>query len=263
MRTRFSRLRQSILNWYTVGVLAAIVIPSRVPPRRGLEGTWLGRFVATVRAFDGSIIRCQLQDAGDWISVYVDGDYEMQIPWPDLRLIVDIGSCVGSFTIWAGRRSPKARLIVVEPNPKVYPCLVDNIERNDLRERVTFVEGALGATSGLGTLEDDLARNTEMRVVPIGLGMGTNIKVFTLEQLFAETMTDHCDLLKMDCEGAEYDILLTAPDSVLRRIRAIVCEYHPMNQRGPAQLVDRLTECGFRVEAGHEAIGIIRARRSS
>jgi FkbM family methyltransferase len=140
---------------------------------------------------------------------------------------------------------------------------MDNIERNGLLERVTFVEGGLGATSGLGTLEDDLARATEMRVVPMGLGTGTNIKLLTLEQLFAETTTDYCDLLKMDCEGAEYDILLTAPDSVLRRIRAIVCEYHSTSQHGPAQLLERLTESGFRVEAGHEAIGIIRALRSS
>jgi hypothetical protein len=35
-----------------------------------------------------------------------------------------------------------------------------------------------------------------------------------------------CDFLKMDCEGAEYDMLLHLNDATLARIRRICLEYH-------------------------------------
>ena len=87
----FARLRLAVRNWYITGPLIAIAMPTRVPPRRGLQGTWVGRFVTTFRMFDGSKIRCRLEDAGDLLSVYVDCDYErMNISWKDLLSIVDV-----------------------------------------------------------------------------------------------------------------------------------------------------------------------------
>jgi FkbM family methyltransferase len=252
-----------VLNWYTVGLLAAIVMPTRIPPRRGLKGTWLGQHVATFRMSDGSKIRCRLQDAGDLISVYVDRDYgRMQIAWSDQRSIVDVGSTVGSFTMWVARQSPSARVIAVEPNPEVYPFLVDNIRRNNLAERVTTVEAAVGSARGLASIEDDRAFSTLVRVVPIGAGRGPSVRMLTLEQLFDETETTYCDLLKIDCEGGEYDILLSASDRMLHRVRAIICEYHPTTQHGPVELMKRLSQAGFEVEADHTPIGFIRATRS-
>ena len=35
-----------------------------------------------------------------------------------------------------------------------------------------------------------------------------------------------CDFLKMDCEGAEYDMLLHLDEVSLKRIRRICLEYH-------------------------------------
>jgi FkbM family methyltransferase len=211
----------------------------------------------------GSTIRCRLEDAGDLLSVFVDQDYDrVQIPWPELHSIVDVGSTVGSFTVWAARRSPQARLISVEPNPAVYPYLVGNVRENQLSERVTTVEAALGAVDGVAAIEDDRGYSTLVRIVPIGSGKGPRVRLLTLEQLFDETRMDHCDLLKLDCEGGEYDILLSASDRLLRRIRAIVCEYHRANQGQPAQLIERLAESGFRVEADQTPVGFFLATRT-
>jgi FkbM family methyltransferase len=212
---------------------------------------------------DGSQIRCRLQDAGDLISVYVDRDYgPMQIAWSDLRSIIDVGSTVGSFTLWAAHQSPHAKVIAVEPNPEVYPYLVDNVHRNDLAERVKTVEAAVGSASGLAAIEDDRTFSTLVRVVPVGAGRGPTVRMLTLEQLLLETENNYCDLLKIDCEGGEYDILLTAPDWLLSRIGAIICEYHPTPQREPEQLIKRLSDAGFAVERDRTPVGFIRATRS-
>jgi len=227
--------------------MAAIVAPNRIPPRKGLKGTWLGRYVATFRMRDGSTIRCRLEDAGDVIDVYVNQEYDRaQISWSDLKLIIDVGSTVGSFTVWASRRAPKARLIAIEPNPAVYPYLLENVKQNHLEGRVETIEAALGAVPG----------------VPVEVGKGPTMRLMTLEQVFDETRTDHCDLLKIDCEGGEYDILLTAPDRLLERVGTIICEYHFPTGHEPQQLVDRLVKSGFHVEADHTPpFGLILATR--
>jgi FkbM family methyltransferase len=185
------QLRRSVRNWYTFGLMAAIVAPNRIPPRKGLKGTWLGRYVATFRMRDGSTIRCRLEDAGDVIDVYVNQEYDRaQISWSDLKLIIDVGSTVGSFTVWAPRRAPKAKLIAIEPNPAVYPYLLENVKQNHLEGRVETIEAALGAIPGMAAIEDDRAFSNLVRVVPVEKGKGPTMRLMTLEQVFDETRTD-------------------------------------------------------------------------
>jgi len=193
----------------------------------------------------------------------VDRDYgSSQIAWSELTSIIDIGSTVGAFTIWAARQSPRAKMVAVEPNPEVFPFLVDNIRRNDLSDRVTTIEAAIGSAPGIAAIEDDRAFSTLVRVVPMGVGRGPRVRMLTLEQLFDETHTSSCDLLKIDCEGGEYDILFTAPGQLLRRIRAIVCEYHPTPEHDPAELIEFLSDAGFQIDADRTPIGFVRAKRS-
>jgi hypothetical protein len=46
-----------------------------------------------------------------------------------------------------------------------------------------------------------------------------------------ENAIEKCDLLKMDCEGAEYDILYNCPPEYLRRIDQIAMEVHSGQQK--------------------------------
>jgi len=87
--------------------------------------------------------------------------------------------------------------------------------------------------------------------------------MLTLEQLFAEMNLEHCDLLKIDCEGGEYEILLSTESRVLERVSTIVCEYHPVKDHDPKQIIDRLSACGFKVESDNSPIGFILAMRDA
>jgi FkbM family methyltransferase len=226
---------------------------------------------------DGSTIRCRLQDADDMISVYVDSDYgRLRVPWAELRSIVDIGATTGSFTLWASQRSPEAQIIAVEPNPEVYPYLLANIRANQLSGRVTCVAAALGPAAGVASIQAQGAYTTQTRFAPHDGGPGQTVRQLSLEQLLDETKTLHSDLLKVDCEGCEYDVLLGASRQLLGRFSNIVCEYHPIQQTPPspqgeredidhrdrAQLVAHLTASGFQVEADRSPVGFIVAHAS-
>ena len=238
------RLVSEVQNWYTVGLLAWLVLPSRMPPRRGLPGSILGRRSVVFRFRDGSTIRCRLQDSEAVVSVRIQRDYDLpHIDWRSLNTIVDVGAHVGAFTVWAGLRSPDAKLIGVEPNPTSFSFLERNVPQ-----------------PGFDGSNESFSVATR---VGIGDGGGPEIDVLTLEDLFHELLIDRIDLLKMDCEGCEYATLLSAPEGLLKRLGVIVCEYHQMAGCNRSDIADRLMAMGFRVQMDASEQGLIEAWKPS
>jgi FkbM family methyltransferase len=257
----FYRLRVEVRNWLVAGLLAAVVMPTRVPPRRGLAGTWFGSRVITFRMRDGSNVTCRLQDAGDLISVYLDQDYApFDIPWHEVNSLIDVGATVGCFTLWALKRATHAMAVAVEPNPNVYPFLCMNVAANGLAHRVRTISSALGSKTGYGQVVDRTF-STFATVVPESTASLSSVPILTLGQLIAQVGIEECDLLKLDCEGSEYEILLGCDDEVLSRIRAIVCEFHPMPGHSVDDLANRLISAGFTLQVSGGPIGFVYARR--
>jgi hypothetical protein len=79
------------------------------------------------------------------------------------------------------------------------------------------------------------------------------IECTTLDRIIAEQGLETIDLLKMDCEGAEYEIFYQASDETLARIQEMRIEYHVLE--GPDETPDRLAaflaDKGFRVTHRH------------
>jgi FkbM family methyltransferase len=162
---------------------------------------------------------------------------------------VDVGASVGVFSLWAARRLGASRIVAIEPSPRMARALRANLERNDL-EQVTVLEAALGGERGEAVLYrrgaevmDTLFRkdNYGSQFQSIGI-----VKILTLEDVFTRLQIDRCDLLKLDCEGAEYEILFGASDDTLARVRFIAAEYHlGLNEHEPASLQRFLKGKGF------------------
>lgn len=108
-------------------------------------------------------------------------------------------------------------------------------------------------------------RSTRNTVLARDIGTGT-----TLEQHIDvravgidEVLRDGCDLLKIDCEGAEFDIFAQVSDQALSGVTGIVVEFH-RTAGDPDVLLDRLRQAGFvaAVVSGHaEPFGVIGATR--
>jgi hypothetical protein len=73
------------------------------------------------------------------------------------------------------------------------------------------------------------------------------VKVTTLERVVRDQRIDRIDFLKLDCEGAEWDLLRVAPRDVLDRIRRGAGEVHGKNR---LTLEPFLKEVGFRTYRG-------------
>jgi FkbM family methyltransferase len=95
-----------------------------------------------------------------------------------------------------------------------------------------------------------------------------SVRARSLADAFAMLEVESCDLLKLDCEGAEYSILFDAPPSVLDLVRRIVMEYHDnMVPHQHDDMVRFLDRHGFQVETFpnpvHSYLGYLRASRKN
>ena len=165
--------------------------------------------------------------------------------------VVDIGANVGVFVVWAACELGAKRIVAVEPAPSSIRALRANITRNEVAA-VTVLEAAVARTSTRATLyrRGPASMNT-LYADHVSEGLAhpaASVRVITLDDVFAEAGIDGCDLLKLDCEGAEYDILLGAGEGTLAKIGHIVGEYHVgLNEYGPETLATLLEDRGFEV----------------
>lgn len=185
--------------------------------------------------------------------VWVKGHYSIpEFSIGDGDVIVDVGAHVGTFTVWAASRNPKARVVAVEPSASTLKYLRRNVETNHLRN-VTIVEAACGGSNGTVALmsRGPAACNTIYRTdnYASSFSPAGRAEMITLDKLFSDLSIEHCDLLKLDCEGAEYEILYSAGKETLDRVRRIAMEYHTgMNRYSPESLAEHLKGIGFKVD---------------
>ncbi len=169
--------------------------------------------------------------------------------------VVDVGGNIGAFAVWAGRQAPRGRVITIEPVSENFRLLRENLRRNGL-EHVQPIQAAVqGHPPGDVTVYWSAAGTGHHTILPelAGAPLGSErVPGLTLESLFARFRLERCDFLKMDCEGAEFEILASLPAELAPRIAKLALEYHTRGDRPKreqaGELIDRLTSYGFRID---------------
>ena len=53
----------------------------------------------------------------------------------------------------------------------------------------------------------------------------------TIEKIFNDNHINNFDFVKIDCEGAEYPIIDSIPDSYYKKIKKMIIEYHFLDSK--------------------------------
>ena len=142
------------------------------------------------------------------------------------QTVVDIGAHRGSFTAFAARRTT-GTVLAYEPEPENYASLRNLVASNSLRN-VHACNVAVGGYTGNAVLHLSKSSSrhslTRSAMPQEEAGGDIPIKLITLEDSLASL--GPIDLLKMDCEGAEAEILMKASDATLENIRSLAAETH-------------------------------------
>jgi len=141
-------------------------------------------------------------------------------------VVFDIGTHIGSFSILAAKKAKSGKVFSFEPLPDNYKIFSKNINLNKLKnikaynlavaskkgtQKLFLYEGAHTGSSSL------YRRNTDNFL---------KIKTDTIQNIMNVNHIKRINFMKIDCEGAEYDILFNLPKNVLNNIEKISMEYH-------------------------------------
>jgi len=177
-------------------------------------------------------------------------------------VVVEVGGHIGVFTIYAASRAKK--VYVFEPSPENFSLLSKNIKINYLKN-VDARTSALSNKDGFKELsisEDENKGSNSFYLLNNG---SEKIKVKTESAAkFFSSIKSNIDLLKMDCEGAEYEILFSLSPKIIRKIRKIAMEYHNIDEkRNIRTLAAFLRKNGFKLRYKGSHIGSLYAINTS
>jgi FkbM family methyltransferase len=179
--------------------------------------------------------------------------------------VIDIGAGIGEYSVIAARDA--LRVLAFEPYPPSFSLLRENLQINAVTT-VRAYERAIAGKSGTIALDVDQQDPVLYRSREMDGGSDESalqVRAWSLGEALERCGVDRIDLLKLDCEGAEYDILGSLTPEVLERVERIVLEYHDWEGRTHDQLVHLLKRGGYTVELFpnpvHACIGYLRASR--
>ncbi len=186
---------------------------------------------------------------------WYSGDYDVPTcPIREGDVVVDIGAHQGFFTCYAASRG--AEVYAFEPYPPSFLRLRENVDRNGFSDRVRAFQEAVSNHTSLMRMRCfnylGGGSNTIVSSHVPHLQAEHSVNVPTVDIATAlERVPGRIRLCKLDCEGAELDIIraITAPE----RIDSFALEYHPYAYHLP-DLVMTLTSWGtHQVSFSHTA----------
>ncbi|NTU83391.1 MAG: FkbM family methyltransferase [Chloroflexales bacterium] len=162
-------------------------------------------------------------------------------------VVIDIGAGLGDFAIMVAKRHPQARVLAFEPFPESAALCRRNVALN-AAANISLIECAVGGSSGTASLDISSPESVQYSTVSGAGSSSVAVQKRTLAEVFAEHGIDRCDLLKLDCEGAEFEILLTLDPALIARIEGISLEYHDgAGGHNHQELMAALGRAGYRL----------------
>ena len=167
---------------------------------------------------------------------------EEQYKWLNVKGkdVIDIGANIGDSAIYFALKGAK-HVYAFEPYPYSYYIANKNIRLNGLQDKITLVNQGCGGKETTIKIDNNYENfgGTDLKAFKSGKEM----KVTTLNEIIKKFNIEYPAVLKIDCEGCEYVVLLKANNSDLRKFEQIQIEYH----YGYLNLKRRLEKAGFEV----------------
>eukprot|EP00741_Cyanophora_paradoxa_P010925 tig00020553_g10562.t1 len=155
-------------------------------------------------------------------------------------IFVDVGGNIGFFAVTAALRFPHARVVTMEPVSGSFALLCNNVRANGLENVVPLRRAVtrdrrwvrvMYAPSLSGTASEFMSVGKWIAEMGAQVDFAEEVRAgsVTLGDIVHNFLPDGADIaiLKIDCEGCEYDILRDEGIMhVLRRVRAVRGEFH-------------------------------------
>lgn len=202
---------------------------------------------------------------GGVLDFFVDDvDNLSELSCHELHTIVDIGANIGTFSLACAERFPTSKIFCYEPVPHTYIQLERNVSINGLAKRISTHNAAVVGAEDIDTVQIWTRRGHSANSSLCGglntaesLGQWTEVPAMSLHSIIS-SIDSTIDLLKVDVEGAEYEIFRNTSIAALERGRFAVVEYHPLAGHSHREIVavfQRAKYIWYRHERHHTIAG--------
>ncbi len=171
--------------------------------------------------------------------IFVDDNYKFN-SCSDEPVIFDCGSNVGTSCLYFSRLYPKSKIYAFEADPDVYSVLIQNVKSYGMSNVTVFNKAVWKDEDGIEISQsgaDGSSMFTE--------GEKVKVQSISLNNLINKEAV--IDLLKIDIEGAEYEVLVDCKNS-LSKVKNIFVEYHSYLNGGQklGEILTLFEQSGFR-----------------
>jgi len=176
------------------------------------------------------------------IQEYYNNDFKIN----DNDIIIDIGAHIGLFSLYASQFCKNGKIYCFEPVKENFDLFLSNIKLNKIENIFPF-NIAVSNKSSIAKiyLNKDEAGHSMFHPTLSSI----EVKSTTLQKIFEDNNLEKCDFLKLDCEGAEYNIMDSLSKEFFQKIRKMVIEYHFANTEPGLlkNLIEKLENFSFRI----------------
>jgi len=177
-------------------------------------------------------------DYNTFHSIVADDEYMLSVLAQSGKTVVDIGAHIGAVTCFCAARG--MNVVAVEPLPENIELLRINLSINNLRG-VKIIEAALTGKTGdlqtiwYGDVKDHSGESDQFIGRPFPHIMSDKDDFAIVDTVsFIDVMkeVDECSLLKIDCEGSEWEAFADIPNETLDKIEITIAELHAVPGSG-------------------------------
>ena len=181
-------------------------------------------------------------------------------------IVIDIGASTADSSVYFAMKGAK-KVYGVEPMKESFDIATYNVNINNLESKVHLINAALSNKTGKVELTvssqnpnaNSLNPTETVKTSGIIYDSIRVVETISLREIYSQFNLTRIDLLKMDCEGCEYEVLQNIEQEILSSIDNIVLEFHD----GIKFLPDFLEKNGYNVIYDRPVgIGILKASRN-
>lgn len=185
--------------------------------------------------FEGRLVRMKgALNNGDVGSIFGQLCYDVNVIG---KTVVDIGANIGDSSIFFALKGA-SRIIAIEPAYVNYLILKENISLNDLDSTIVPVNKGVSAENGIIKLSPH-SSGAMFKTLKNEPPDGIDVQLISMKEVINDY---NPQIIKIDCEGCEYNIFDNISIDYLQKIEIILGEYH---HKGFYAINEKLQSAGF------------------
>ncbi len=205
-------------------------------------------YIINLRSGTRVLIRPNTTDRGILKEIFILEEYSPVIgSIKNSDIIIDIGAHIGMFSLFATEKNPNVKILAFEPMKKNFCLLSKNISLNNLKniDIINYAVSDKNSETLLYLSEDNTGAHSMFKKSE----RSEKIKTISINNIFIKFKIKNCSLLKLDCEGGEYPIIMSLSKNNLKKINSIIMEFH--NPKQLPEIINKLKDLGFKISTSN------------